>query len=177
MSATVQSPAKYFHITTINGSSSSNISVCARPLAAHHISLYANITFPLATIPSFTTLTAWATMRDMPSASEPETVYLLFGRRLRELRRNKDLPQHELATLSGLSRSSIANIEAGKQRVLLHQLLQFAEALHLEVGALVPTPAELARQLHIESRAEKDSFLRKLHSLTGSPQARWRGKS
>jgi len=57
---------------------------------------------------------------------------------VRELREKKGIPQEELATLLGLSRSSIANIESGKQRVLLHQLLLFTEALHVDFETLLP---------------------------------------
>jgi transcriptional regulator with XRE-family HTH domain len=74
----------------------------------------------------------------VPSARKPEAIYVIFGRRLRELREKNRLPQEELAAFSGLTRSSIANIENGKQRVMLHQLIKFAEALRVDLDALVP---------------------------------------
>jgi len=105
----------------------------------------------------------------VPSARDPEALYRVFGRRLRELRELKHVPQQELATLSGLNRSSIANIESGKQRVLLHQVLQFAEALHVTVGELVPSPIDLPQILASETRIERDAYLKKLRKMASGP--------
>jgi transcriptional regulator with XRE-family HTH domain len=78
----------------------------------------------------------------VPSARKPEAIYVIFGRRLRELREKNRLPQEELAAFSGLTRSSIANIENGKQRVMLHQLIKFAEVLRVDLDALVPVKSQ-----------------------------------
>jgi transcriptional regulator with XRE-family HTH domain len=75
------------------------------------------------------------------------------------------MPQQELATLSGLNRSSIANIESGKQRVLLHQVLQFAEALHVTLGELLPSAVELPQILTTETGIEKSAYLEKLRKM------------
>lgn len=110
----------------------------------------------------------------MPSARDPEAIYRMFGRRLRELRDERGIAQEELATFSGLTRSSIANIENGKQRVLLHQLVLFAEALHTNVGALIPTantgPSEPApvKVVDAEAQDEKALYLNKVRSLMTS---------
>ena len=47
---------------------------------------------------------------------------------MRALRGSK-LTQDELATASGLSRASIVNIEAGRQKLLLHNLFGISKAL------------------------------------------------
>lgn len=104
----------------------------------------------------------------MPSARDPEALYRVFGKRLREVREQKNVPQQELATLSGLTRSSIANIESGKQRVLLHQVLQFAEALHVTVGELVPSTGEIPQILTTETKNEKDEYLQKLRRIASN---------
>jgi transcriptional regulator with XRE-family HTH domain len=72
-----------------------------------------------------------------------ESVYARFGRDLQRLRRQRKLSQSDLARLidpSGerLSRSSIANIETGKQRVALHLFLEIAQALKVEPKELLP---------------------------------------
>ena len=103
--------------------------------------------------------------RLVPSARDPEAIYQVFGRRLRELREKNHVPQQELATLSGLNRSSIANIESGKQRVLLHQVLQFAEALHVTLGELVPSTVDLPQILETETGIEKHAYLEKLRKM------------
>ena len=57
-----------------------------------------------------------------------EPCYLLFGARVLQLREALGLTQDELRKKVGLTRPSIANIEAGKQRVLLHDVDRFAKA-------------------------------------------------
>jgi len=57
-----------------------------------------------------------------------ELCYKQFGLRVRQLREALGLTQAELAKRVGLERTSIANIEAGKQRILLHDVELFATA-------------------------------------------------
>jgi transcriptional regulator with XRE-family HTH domain len=63
-------------------------------------------------------------------------VQTLLGVRIRDRRRELGLTQVTLATRAGLSRPSIANVEAGRQNVGLRQLLSLANALDVEVAAL-----------------------------------------
>jgi len=54
-------------------------------------------------------------------------------------RRAQDgLTQEALGKLVGLSRTSITNIEKGRQPVALHQLFALAEALRVQPAALLP---------------------------------------
>jgi len=83
----------------------------------------------------------------MPSIRAVEPVYTRFGHELQRLRRQRKLSQADLARLvdpSGerLSRSSIANIENGKQRVALHLFLELARALKMEPRELLPAQPE-----------------------------------
>jgi transcriptional regulator with XRE-family HTH domain len=82
----------------------------------------------------------------VPSARDPESIYSTFGRRLRELREQQSISQLELAEMSGLTRASIANVESGRQRVLLHQVLRFAQALQVDLNTLVPQASSLQEQ-------------------------------
>ncbi|MDY7092610.1 MAG: helix-turn-helix transcriptional regulator [Acidobacteriota bacterium] len=70
-----------------------------------------------------------------------ELFYSDFGQRLAQARRRsgRELTQHELAERIGLSRSSLANIERGRQRVHLHVLVRLAEALEMPPSELLPT--------------------------------------
>ncbi len=70
---------------------------------------------------------------------EPE--YRQIGETLRRLRRERDLSQESLAASCRMSRSALANIESGQQRLAVHQLLQFARALRVDPVALLPTAA------------------------------------
>lgn len=66
-------------------------------------------------------------------------VYRMFGDRVRELREERSVTQEELAKRVQLSRSSITNIEKGRQRVLLHQMVNIAAALDAKPSDLMPS--------------------------------------
>jgi transcriptional regulator with XRE-family HTH domain len=70
--------------------------------------------------------------------SAVDDFYPEFGRRVRLARRRADLSQDTLGRLTGLNRTSITNIEAGRQRIPLHLLLDFATALDVEPLELLP---------------------------------------
>jgi DNA-binding XRE family transcriptional regulator len=52
-----------------------------------------------------------------------EAVYRRLGQWVRQARKRRGLRQEDVAALMGLTRTSIVNIEAGRQRVLLHDAL------------------------------------------------------
>ena len=58
---------------------------------------------------------------------------------MRTRREDLRLTQADLAAKIGLSRASIANIEGGRQAVLLHQFLALAEALTIPPMDLIPS--------------------------------------
>ena len=60
-----------------------------------------------------------------------QDLYREIGRRIRRLRKAAGQTQEQLATQVGVSRASIANIEAGRQNFLLHNIYAIAEALDL----------------------------------------------
>jgi transcriptional regulator with XRE-family HTH domain len=68
--------------------------------------------------------------------SAVEGFYEEFGRRLRAARGK--MSQAELGRRVGLSRASIVNVEAGRQRVPLHMLQAFADALTVSPESLLP---------------------------------------
>ena len=59
------------------------------------------------------------------------------GLRVRALRATHGLTQLGLARRSGISRPSVANVEAGRQNVSLHNLFALADALGVEVEELL----------------------------------------
>lgn len=70
---------------------------------------------------------------------KPDHRYEQFGRAVALRRQQLDMTQADLATRVGLSRASIANIERGRQSVLLHQACDIAAALKLaQVTDLLP---------------------------------------
>ena len=72
----------------------------------------------------------------------PEDIYKEVGRNIRVYRARAHRTQAQLAAEIGISRASLANIEAGRQKVLVHYLYTIADALGLESpDVLMPTPS------------------------------------
>jgi len=74
----------------------------------------------------------------------PERFYVDVGRRIQGLRSTKGLTQAELGLRLDppVTRSSVANLESGRQRVLLHTVVQLAAILKCELRDLVPLTDE-----------------------------------
>ena len=90
-----------------------------------------------------------------------ETFYRAFGERVRHARQTRDEPlsQAQLARQMGMSRGSIANIEAGNQRIPLHVLLVLARELEVDPDELIP------RDLTSPKDVVPPDHLRRLHEL------------
>jgi transcriptional regulator with XRE-family HTH domain len=67
-----------------------------------------------------------------------EPFYREFGDRLRHARQAKRMSQAAVASEVGLSRTSVANIERGRQRMSLHLLMDFVRVLDVEPWDLLP---------------------------------------
>ena len=67
-----------------------------------------------------------------------EDLYQAVGQRIRRIREERRLTQAELAELVSLSRTSITNIEQGRQKLLLHTLYDIAAALTVKPADLLP---------------------------------------
>ena len=78
-------------------------------------------------------------------ASEPsdDLLYKSIGLRIRQLRNSKRWTQSKLSHLSGVDRSSIANLERGRQRTSLNVLYRLCAALEIEVTAIIPPIEEV----------------------------------
>ena len=68
----------------------------------------------------------------------PAELYKAIGTKIRKERERQDLTQEELATHSEIGRTSLTNIEAGRQRLLVHQLWRIARALSVQPRDLFP---------------------------------------
>lgn len=78
----------------------------------------------------------------MASGGGAERIYKAFGAQVRERRDTLRMTQLQLSARIGLTRGSVANIEAGRQAVLLHQFLDIAAALQVTPGQLLPAQGE-----------------------------------
>lgn len=65
-----------------------------------------------------------------------EPCYVKFGEAVRNARHELYWNQQELADKLKISRGSIANIETGRQRILLGDIFDFAKVLRLEPKVL-----------------------------------------
>jgi transcriptional regulator with XRE-family HTH domain len=73
--------------------------------------------------------------------------YSEFGRRLQQARRAAHVTQAELARGIGLSRTSVANIENGRQPVYIHTFVALTKALGASIETLMPTATSLVLDL------------------------------
>jgi len=71
----------------------------------------------------------------LDSAMVPQKIYEAVGKKIRNFREKDHQTQAQLAGQIGISRASLANIEAGRQQVLLHHIFAIAEALELDSPA------------------------------------------
>ena len=71
-------------------------------------------------------------------------LYRRLGSTIKARRRVLGLTQHELAKRLGISRASLANMETGRQRVLVHQLYELAGQLNVSVQELLPEVSDAA---------------------------------
>lgn len=69
--------------------------------------------------------------------------YSIFGAMLADARRKRRVSQEALAEELDLTRTSITNIEKGRQPIQLHSLYLVAQSLSVEVKDLLPSPAAL----------------------------------
>lgn len=66
-----------------------------------------------------------------------QSLYDLLGKQVGAERRARGISQAELARAVGLTRTSMTNIEAGRQRPPLHVTVALAQALGLELSDLI----------------------------------------
>ncbi|MGE4482926.1 helix-turn-helix domain-containing protein [Acidocella sp.] len=84
-----------------------------------------------------------------------QTIYTGLAAKLREHRSKQGISQHELAGRAGLTRSTVASIEAGRQGVLLHHIYALASALDTTAVNLLPdAPEPPANRLEAPRKVE-----------------------
>ena len=89
-------------------------------------------------------------------------IYQEFGRRLRSARKAAQLTQEALAERVSMSRTSITNIEKGRQHIPLHTFFKLATAVGIPPGRLLPEkqiePQPRIRKLLEEAGLEKEGL-------------------
>lgn len=90
--------------------------------------------------------------------NDPDLIYVAIGRNVRRERQRLKWSQEDLAGRVGFLRTSVANIEAGRQRVPLHTLCEIAAAFDVMPGRLLPAemfPADMREMAQQAEAAEK----------------------
>ena len=64
-------------------------------------------------------------------------LYAALGKRIRALRRQANLSQEDVAERVGLTRTSITNIERGRQQLQVHTLVAIAHTLGVRLDELL----------------------------------------
>lgn len=77
----------------------------------------------------------------MTELSQIDVIYEAVGKRIQELRTAKRITQATVAEEARLTRQSVANIEHGRQRFLLHTFIDIARALGIPPADLLPPSA------------------------------------
>lgn len=78
-------------------------------------------------------------------------LYKHLGITIKNRRQELGLTQDQLARHLDISRASIANMETGRQKILIHHLYRLAEKLDTKVTALLPEPEEIDGQLGLDN--------------------------
>lgn len=94
--------------------------------------------------------------------------YKHVGTSIRRLRKQRKWTQEKLARHLDLSRASLANIEVGRQNVLLHHLCHIAGTLQVDIADLLPSKQSvdfnddlpLPEDLSLTQRAQIVSVIR-----------------
>lgn len=88
---------------------------------------------------------------------DQEQFYLELGRRIRVARLNSQLTQEQLADLLGLTRTSITNIEKGKQKILAHTLVELSGKLKVTINDLIPAALQKTERSRIDKLLHEGS--------------------
>ena len=88
-----------------------------------------------------------------------ELLYREFGIRLATERKRKRLSQAQFGELANLSRTSITNIECGRQPIQLHQLYFFASILRVDAHSLLPKESALVPEPSITVETKEARYL------------------
>ena len=81
---------------------------------------------------------------------QKDVFYDILGRNVKRIRSKMKLTQEQLASRIALTRTSVVNIEQGKQHPPVHILLDLAKALEVEIQDLIPNEKEYTADSRLE---------------------------
>lgn len=84
-------------------------------------------------------IATYRTVKQVVTKSLAEPIYERIGDRIRFFRKQSGWTQEELSRVVGFSRASIANMECGRQRIYIHDLIAFAKVFGIPNFKLLST--------------------------------------
>lgn len=72
-----------------------------------------------------------------PEKTKVEPIYRKLGNLIAEKRKEQGVTQEQLAKKVRMSRPALANMEKGRQRIMIHQLMKIEKTLDHQQGAFV----------------------------------------
>ncbi len=94
-----------------------------------------------------------------PRSEENRDFYAAIGRRIADIRKNK-MTQETLAAELKLTRTSVINIEKGRQQILLHTLIDIARALQISPTDLIPDEDNIETLLRDKPKKGREWILK-----------------
>ncbi len=88
--------------------------------------------------------------------TEQQAFYTELGHRIREAREKSHLTQETLAKMVSLTRTSVTNIEKGRQQLLVHTLVEISKALQVSPESLLPQ----TQSIGVKALDELDELLK-----------------
>ena len=99
--------------------------------------------------------------------------YAEMGRRIAKFRNEHSLSQLGLARALDLSRTSVTNIEKGRQPVQAHVLVHISEILGVPLGELIPSAAPAKKRVAMPTQFkpfEPDTQVRLARMIAGDKE-------
>ncbi|WP_310589398.1 helix-turn-helix transcriptional regulator [Fibrivirga algicola] len=87
--------------------------------------------------------------------NEQQRFYQLLGENIKKHRNIRELTQEQLAFAIDLTRTSVVNIEQGRQRPPLYLLVEIAQKLHVTLETLVPTESAFSNGTMLDANTLK----------------------
>lgn len=88
-----------------------------------------------------------------------EEFYSEVGEKIKNIRKMQGLTQNDLAHEVELSRTSVTNIESGRQKYPLHKLWEIAKFLQVDMVQLLPKKTQMPELKMKKSHDIDDDFL------------------
>jgi len=100
-----------------------------------------------------------------------ETELAQIARRLRQIRQKKDITLTELATTTGISKSTLSRLESGQRKPSLELLLPVVAALAIALDEIVTSPRIEDPRVPLKPTRSDGRILTPLPQRPGKPQA------